>query len=314
MDQTFANEYSSRLYVLSQQKGSRFIPYVQREHLSGAAAMYFDTLAPAGNPTAATVLHGDTPIVESDFGIRKVTSYKWDTGHQLDSDQLARMKVNPTSGIIQNDVYSFGRFTDEKIRDAALGLAYIGKDGTSSVSLYQESQGINGDGTISAVGTLPAVATIAGLTVQKMRAMKFLFDDADVDPDLPRYWACTPADINYLLSTIAVTNSDYNTVKALADGKVGTFMGFNFIPTNRLTKDAATGTGYRTFAWVDGAIIHSEISAMQTQMAPDPGKKFETIIYSKMDFGVVRMEGVKVHECLNSVALIAGTAINTQTM
>jgi hypothetical protein len=46
-------------------------------------------------------------------------------------------------------------------------------------------------------------------------------------------------------------------------------------------------------------------------MAPDPGKKFETIIYSKIDLGCVRMEGVMVHECLTKAAFSsAGTIVS----
>ena len=37
-----------------------------------------------------------------------------------------------------------------------------------------------------------------------------------------------------MLGTTEVTSSDFNTVKALAQGDINTFLGFNFIVSNRL--------------------------------------------------------------------------------
>jgi hypothetical protein len=313
MDDLFAKEYSTRLYMLAQQSGNVLRPHITVEPFSGAAEMYFDTLSPQ-IPSAvqpSTQLHGDTPISENNFGVRKVTPAKWELGHQLDSDRLARMKLNPTGGIMANDIEDFGRFVDQQIITAALGVAITGKDGLGpQLSLYQESVGINGDGTVANIGTLPAVATVTGLTIDKIRLMKYIMDKANA-PKQGRKWAVDPADIAYLLTTVQVTNSDYNTVKALSQGEINTFCGFEFINMNGLPLDAATSTATRTFAFVDKGIILSELSPLTTKMAPDPGKKFETIIYSKIDLGCVRMEGVMDHECLTKAAFSsAGTIVS----
>jgi hypothetical protein len=313
MDDAFAAEYSSRLYILSQQKGNVLRPYLDFEPFSAAASLFYDTLAPSDPPApGGNTLHGDTPVVENDFGVRMLTPNLWDTGHILDDDRLARLKINPEGGILANDAEAFGRFVDAQVISAALGVAYTGKNGTGpQVSLYQKSVGINGDGSVCAAGTLPAVATIAPMSVNKVRLMKLICDRANMGPN--RVWVVDPGDICAMLGILQVTSSDYNTVKALSQGDINTFCGFKFVSLNGLPLDAATSTATRTFVFeANKALKMVELSAMTTKIAEDPTKKFKKRIYSKIDFGVGRAEEGIVHECLNTFAFSAATAIASQ--
>ena len=131
--------------------------------------------------------------------------------------------------------------------------------------------------------------------------MMQLFNEKDVDPDLPKHWAVTPTDIAFMLALQQIGSADYNTVKALAAGKVETFAGFSFFWTNRLLKDAATGTGWRTIAFTTQGIILAYIGDLSTEIDKRPDKKNEKQIYSKMDLGAVRMEGAMIHECITKV-------------
>jgi hypothetical protein len=312
LDEAFASEYSSRLYLTAQQKGNVLRPYMDFEPLNSAASLFYDTLSPSEAPTPGVTLHGDTPVVENNFGVRMLTPALWETGHLLDKDRYARLKINPQGSILSNDAEAFGRFVDSQIIAAALGIAYTGKNGTGpQVTLYQGSQGINGDGTTSAVGTLPAVATVAPMTLNKIRSMSLLCDRANMGGN--RIWVVDPGDIIAMLGILQITNSDYNTVKALAQGEIDTFMGFKFVKLNGLPLDAATGTATRTFVFeANKALKMVELSKMTTDIAPDPTKRFNTRIYSKIDFGVGRTEEAIVHECLNTYAFTAATAIASQ--
>lgn len=302
-DKAFTQEYSATLMALSQQKDSRFKPYVRIERVNSAEAAYFPTIGKSDAPTALINRHEATPITEVPINNRKVIPTPWEAGHLLDDQDLARQKINMQGGYMEADVYSFNRKTDLIIRDAAFGIAYTGKDGGTNVSaLEKESVGINGGGgagypvSFSTLGTAPARGSYAcGLTLAKMLGMAKLFNTADVDPNLAKYWAISYSDVSYLLGLTQVGNADYNTVKTLTEGKVETFMGFRFIPSNLLGK---TDGCFRTFAWAEGGLLLAYIGDMKTQMAPDPSYKFNLRLYSKMDLGAVRMEGSKVHECL----------------
>jgi hypothetical protein len=52
---------------------------------------------------------------------------------------------------------------------------------------------------------------------------------ADVDPSIQRYFLCGPNQISNLLGTTQITSSDFNTVKALAQGQLDSFLGLNLL-------------------------------------------------------------------------------------
>jgi hypothetical protein len=299
----FCKQFSPTLLTLSQQKESKFEGKVRRETVSKAEEAYFDTISPADLPSAAATRHGATPLSEANLGRRRVIPYKWHMGTVLDSYDLARMYANPEGPIAQSFAMSMGRKKDDLIIEAAFADASIGKEGAQTVAFKDESVGINGStgGVATTLGTLAAVSTPVTMELAKMLLMMQIFNEADVDPSIPKYWAVSPKCIKAMLDLEEVGSSDYNTVKTLVNGAVDTYMGFNFFWSNRLPKDAATSTAYRTFAWAQDGIILASIGDISTEMSKRADLCNESQIYSKMDLGAVRMEGAKVHECLNVI-------------
>jgi hypothetical protein len=299
----FCKQFSPTLLTLSQQKESKFEGKVRRETVSKAEEAYFDTISAADAPEAAVTRHGTTPLSEAQLGRRRVIPSKWHKGTVLDSYDLARMYANPEGPIAQSFAMSFGRKKDDLIIEAAFADAATGKEGATTVAFKDESIGINGStgGVATALGTLAAASTPVTMELAKMLLMMQIFNEADVDPSIPKYWAVSPKCIKSMLDLEEVGSSDYNTVKTLVAGAVDTYMGFNFFWSNRLTKDAATSTAYRTIAWAQDGIILATIGDLTTEMSKRADLCNETQIYSKMDLGAVRMEGAKVHECLNVI-------------
>jgi hypothetical protein len=313
IDQAFCKQYSSLLYLLSQQLASRFSMCVRNESVTKAEEAYFNRIGVPDEPEEKTTRHTPTPLSEPNISRRKVTPVLWHMGTPLDDDDLDRMVIEPSNWVVQTQKASLGRKLDKIIRDAALGTAAIGKEGDSTVAFKDESISIDGDagGTATTLGTLAAVGTVADIDLGKVLLMLRLYGDEEVDPIIPKYWAITPKDVEDLLNITEVGSADYNTVKALAAGKVETFAGFKFIqvsPTSHnaqtgiITSDAATGTAHRTFSWAEDGIICAKIGDITTRADERKDLSYLTQIYSKMDLGAVRMEGAKVHECLNKIA------------
>ncbi len=298
-----AKQFSPRLLILSQQRQSRFEGKVRRETVANAEDAYFDTIDAEDEPEQATVRHGDTPLTESKFGRRRVTPYKWDKGTLLDDADIARMQANPQGVVLQSFAMSFGRKKDDLIIEAAFADASIGKTGAGTVEFKDESISIDGTtgGIKTTLGTLAVVSTPVTMELKKMLTMTEIFMEAEVDPEIARYWAVAPKDITSLLNIAEVKSSDYNTLKVLAQGKIDTYMGYNLFYTNRLQRDAATETAFRTIAWAQDGIILALIGDLTTSIDKRVDKKNVDQIYSKMDLGAVRMEGAKVHECLTVV-------------
>lgn len=302
IDQVRAQKFASVLYILSQQMGSKFATKVRNESVASAELAYFDTLAEDDDTAQKTGRHQGTPISEAEFGRRRVIPYPWTNKKVLDKEDLDRMLPDPRNPVAMNQVRSLGREKDDLIITAALGTASIGKAGGSSITHYAESIGIDGDGTPSTLGSLPEVHSVADMSLEKMLTMMRLFNEDDVDPDIRKNWAVPPKDIEDMLNLIEIGSSDYNTVKALQQGKMETFAGFDFFWTNRLGVDAVTSTATRTIAWAQDGIILATIGDISTRIEEAERLDFAWVLFSKMDLGAVRMEGAKVHECLNQIA------------
>jgi hypothetical protein len=91
----------------------------------------------------------------------------------------------------------------------------------------------------------------AALTVDVLIKAKVALDDNSVPSD-GRTFIHSAGQLGDLLNTTEVTSSDYNSVKALVNGSVNTFLGFRFICIAKM----ATGGLPQTSAAVTGFIYH----------------------------------------------------------
>ncbi|MCP5006521.1 MAG: hypothetical protein GY941_21665 [Planctomycetes bacterium] len=304
IDTAFVRQYASTLYVLAQQRKSKLVQQVRNEGCQGESKS-FDRIGEA-EVQEITGRHSDTPNNEQPHTRRWVTPTNYDTNSYVDDEDKLKMLINPTNEYMQNQARALGRQSDDIIIAAALGTAAAGvTPTTTTVAFKDESVSINGDGTVTSLGTLATEAgggSLADMTLAKMATMQQLFDDEDVDEEIPRMWAVTPKDIRAMLQIQQLTSSDYANLKPLEAGKIVFYVGFNFIRSTRLTKDAATSTAYRTIAWAKDGIIYASGKMIESHIDQLPTKRYTTQVYSKMNGGAVRMEGAKVHECLNKVA------------
>lgn len=301
VDTAFVKAYQANLYILSQQRGSKFQDKVRVESITNAEQAYWDTLGVVA-AQEITGRHSETPNNEQEHGRRRADPTDYDTNSFIDKEDDLKMLIQPTSQYAMRQADALGRTKDDVVIAAALGQAREGKEGSTQVYLYEESVGIDGDGTVAAIGTLPAVGTVATMTLAKMLLMMQLFNDEDVDPDIKKYWCVAPRTITGMLDLEEVGSSDYNTIKTLTQGKVDSYMGFDFFWTNRLTTDAASNTAYRSFAWAEDGIILGLAKEVSSRIDPRPDLRYTTQVYSWMSMCAVRMEGAKVHECLNKIA------------
>lgn len=301
IDTAFTQQYSAMLYILSQQKKSMFAGRVRTETIRGAKDAYFDRLGEA-EVEDITTRHPATPLNEIPNTRRRVTMTDSHTNALIDHQDKLKMLIDPQNEYAQSQAAALGRKMDDKIIAAALGTAAAGVDGTTSISFKDESVSINGDGTVTTLGTLAAVATVADISLSKLLVMLRIFNQEDVDPDIPKYWAITPKDVEDLLDLTEIGSADYNTVKALVGGNVEYFAGFNFFWSNRITKDAATETAYRTIAWAKDGLLFASAEDIFSRIDERSDLSYAAQVYSRMSNGAVRMDGAKVHECLNKIA------------
>jgi len=294
-------QFSSFVQHLSQQKNSRFGDKIRVEGVSNAEEAYFNLFSAEDDPTQNSERHGDTPYDEYEANRRKVVPVTWEKATMIDKKDARRMTIDPMNPVVQAHAMSFARKKDKVIYAAMIGASLQGKEGATSISFADDSISINGDGTVTTKGTAAVNGTEVPMTLSKMLTMMTIFNEEDVDPDIAKYWAVSPNDIKHMLNMTEIASIDYNTVKAIQRGKVEDFMGFMFFWWNYLNLDAVDETSNRTVAWAKDGMIYATIADMTTTVDILPTKKNSTGVYSEYDIGAVRMEGAKVHECLNLI-------------
>lgn len=227
------NQFSANVFHLSQQKGSRLSGSVRNE-MQHAEFAFWERLG-ATNAVRKVSRHGDTPLVESDHSRRRVGLHDYEIADLIDTEDRIRTLIDPEGPYAQSFAYAMGRSKDDEIIDAALGTADTGKDGGTPVALPASQ-------FIGAVQDGASPAALGDLDVKTLIKVKSLFGQNDVDEDIPLHIAVTQKQIDNLLRQTSITSSDYNTVKALVEGKVDYYMGFRFHRIQRLKTGGAGGS------------------------------------------------------------------------
>jgi hypothetical protein len=281
----FVQQYKANVEHLLQQKGSRLRPYVRVE-TQNAEFDFYDRIG-ATSAQEVTGRHQDTPLINVPHDRRRVSLRDFDWAELIDRQDRIRMLIDPTSPYSQNASFALGRKMDEIILEAAFGTVFTGKTGSSSVTFPAGQQ-------IAVNYVESGSATNSGLTVGKLRAAKETLDAAENDPSDPRYIICTAKQITDLLRTTEVTSSDFNSVKALVQGDVNTFMGFEFVRTELVNADSS---GYRrVLAYCKSGLLMAVGQDVNVDIGPRRDKRNSTQVYCSASFGAVRMEEEKVLE------------------
>jgi hypothetical protein len=273
----FVQQFSANIQMLSQQMGSLLRDAVDVESVNGEKA-FFDQVG-AASAVLRTSRHADTPLVDTPHSRRMVTMSDYEYADLIDDQDKVRLLADPTSTYSRAAAAAMGRAMDDVVIAAALGTAQTGKDGSTSTALPSGQKVAHGS---------------AGLTIAKLLSAKEILDANSVDPSITRHIVVSPKQISDLLNNTTVTSSDFNTVKALAQGELNTFVGFNFIVSNRLTTDSNSDRQVIAFA-SDGIklAVGKEPSARIDERAD---KSYATQVYYCQSVGATRMEEEKVVE------------------
>lgn len=274
----FVKQFGSNVEMLVQQKGSRLRGAVRVEAGIVGEEAFFDQLA-ATAAIKKTTRNADTPLIKSDHRRRRLSLFDFEWADLVDSQDKLKTLIDPESAYVLNAAWALGRSTDDEIITAFNATAFTGKEGGTSVTLPASQQ---------------IVAGGVGLTIAKLRSAKEILGLADVDPDEPRFIAVSPKQLTDLLATTEVTSSDFNTVKALVQGEIDTFMGFKFIETNRLPVDSSSDR--LVFVWAMNGILLGIAEDLTARIEERADKSFANQVYLKMGIGATRMEEEKIVE------------------
>ena len=272
---SFVEQYSSNVNLLSQQMGSKLRSSVDEESIVGKNA-FFEQI---GSTAAVlrTSRHGDTPQIDTPHSRRRVSLSDYEWADLIDDQDKVRALVDPTSAYAKNAAAAMNRAMDDVIITAFNASASTGVAGGTSTALPSTQKFATSNQS-------------DGLTIAKLLSAKKILDNNDIDPSRKRFIVCGPQQVADLLAVTQVTSSDFNTVKALAQGDINSFLGFEFIMSTRLSFDATNTDDRLIFAYTEDAIKLAIGSDIKAQISERADKSYSTQVYYAMSLGAVRME------------------------
>lgn len=285
----FVEQYKANVTLLTQQRGSRLRGTVSTMDVVGKTAFVEQFGATAA--TIRTSRHGDSPLISTPSARRALSPRTYEWGDLIDKADQVRLLIDPTSPYSQNAAFAMGRaIDDEIIRAASDDASKTGVDGTTDTQLPAGQ-------TIAVDYVESGADTTSNMTVAKLRRARDQLGINDVDMDETIHIVVSQSQITSLLRDDEVTSADFNTVRALVNGEVNTYMGFQFHRTQRLAEVAATNVRTCLVYPASGIRlgIGQDITARITERAD---KSFSTYVYYSMDIGATRLEEVKVVEIL----------------
>lgn len=280
--ESMVQQYGANYRLLGQQKPSRLAKFCQMEPGIVGTSKSTERLGKT-DAYDITSRHADTKYVDTPHSRRWLDLQDKGWADLVDEMDKIKLLADPTSPYVALGVAALNRAKDDVIIAAARGIA---RTGTSTIAL-PTGQKIAEGGT--------------GLTLAKLLAVKEIFDAAELDEELQedgqgavtRVFPVTTKQLTNLLNTTEIKSTDYNSVKALVQGQVDTYLGFQFVRTERLAK---VGTSRMCTPWVKGCMALGIGKDIFTGIDTLPGKNYSVQVYSRESIGAVRLEDEGVVE------------------
>jgi hypothetical protein len=280
----YVEQYSANIDVALRQEGSLLRRAVREMPVKGEA-FFVDQL---GDSKAVEYVsrHMDSPIMNTERGRRGafIKSYHW--GEMLDHVDQIRQLSDPKSDLVAMGRDSIGEIMDEIIIGAALGNALAGKTGTNPIALPSTSLIAVDDHTFD------KTSGAIGLTISKLQVALGRFRRAKVKKNTKMYCALSAMQLQNLISYQQTQDINYNSIKALVQGDLNTFMNFEFIPTELIPQDA-NGNDQALF-FTEDAIRLGVNDQLKVDMEKRSDKCFNWYLYINASFGAVRLQEAKV--------------------
>lgn len=280
--ETRVQQYRSNLELLLQQKDSRFMAAVMPvTGLVGKAVKALEQLGSV-NPVQRTSRHGPTPQIDTPHDGRWLFPVDWEWADLIAPQDRIRAIVDLDSGYLMNGRAAMARSADDEIIGQFFADANTGENSSGTVTPFPASQVI--------------AAGATGMTVAKLKAARTLLRAAEIDDDDPLWIALSAEQEEDLLNETQMISIDFNSDRVLVDGRLRSFMGFNFIHSERLLVDGAAAR--RCPCWARSGMRFGQWEDITVRISERADLSYETQVYLRRTLGATRTEEEKVVEIL----------------
>ena len=282
----FVQQYSTNLQLLLQQNGSKLRGAVSSASYVGKQASPVDQI---GKIEMQTVTGRFNPMgrVDAPTDRRWVFPSDFDLPQLIDTFDKLRLITDPESSYVQNALKAAGRKMDAVILAAVLGTAKTGETGSVS-TIFTAANEVD-----VAVGGANSKLNVAKLKeVKKIMMANFIDFDAE-----QAYVGITAADHDSMLGEIQAVSADFNGGRpVLQDGKIMSFMGFNFVHCELIETLLAGASEVTLPVWVKSGMhlgIWNDISGSVSHRHDLQGEPWQ--LYTTLTCGATRIEENKVY-------------------
>jgi hypothetical protein len=268
-------EFTEMVESLLQQKGSRLRSAVRERSHKGKQAVAVDQLGVV-EAQEKQARHADLPTVEVPHARRWVTPTIYQFRDFIDDPDTLEMLWDPRSGYAETFAMALGRAIDNIIIAAFFATSVTGESAAGT-------EAFDTNDSIAVGGT--------GMTVDKLREAKKILMAHDVDIDNEQlYVAITAQQHDDLLNQTQAISLDYTEQAKLDNGRIRSFMGFNFIHTELL---AVAAGDQQCPCWARSGMHLGMWGDIKTPIDWLPEKQAWQVAGTGM-FGATRVESGKV--------------------
>lgn len=287
IDQFYTTQFDANWQHLVQQNEGRVHARVRQETVKGKRKLL--NFIGKSKARLITTRSGKTIPSNTPFAKRKLSLRPYDEVYLEDEwdEELLGDVTSPRSAVVVSHASAFQRAMDESVILAATGTAYIGEDGDEAVDLPNGQK-------VPVNYIHGSTGSNSGLTLAKLIKAKSILgvNEADAIGDKLLFFYTQKQLDDLLVNVDQVSNSRYAEVKALVDGKVTNFMGFEFVKLQLLELDVSTDV--RTcIAMVSSGVAFAK-NGMNTKMTIRDDLNESLQIRTKGRFGATRTEEEKV--------------------
>lgn len=284
VNNAFVQQYATNISMLLQQQGSRFRGSVTEYALEGKAASVleqFGLVSAVKNQSR----HSDTPLISTPQDKRWCYPNDYDWADLIDNQDKLRMLIDPAGPYTMAGVWALGRALDDEIVNGMFGANQAGENGSTTYNVT------------NTVGVTVGSTGNTGLNVAKLRAAKLILMQNEIDLDTETlYVGITAKQHDNLLNEVQAISLDYNDRPVLAEGRIRSFMGFNFIHSERIpgglsyNGGISTGGLYYLPCWAKSGVALGIWNDVQASVDKRPDKRNSWQVYCTGTFGGTRLE------------------------
>jgi hypothetical protein len=278
IETAMVDEFTATTYELAQQKTSRLRRAVDTDDVNSEQKSYDFIGVTAMN--RRTGRHADTEYNDTPHSRRWLYSEPYDVADLVDKADKVRVLSDPTSRYAMSFQKAAGRQIDDIIIAAFFASVNTGRNGGTPVAFPTATHHI--------------LERSTNFELAKVVEATRILNESEEDEEEERFIAPSAANLEFFLVNVTQVQSiDTNTVRALVQGEINTFVGLEWIRSERTSK---VGDIRSIPVWQKTAMMLGMAEEAEGSIDRLPQKRNSIQVMIQMDAGSIRMRDTGVVE------------------